>query len=76
MYIAWCLFSDFFTNTVLTCYHTIPTFNKAFEKVGKGENAGKQDFLLFPQCFFILVETNFNFLVTFILSSANPFNLV
>ena len=41
----------------LTLYHTIPTFNdpqteKPFENiVGKGENAGKQHFLLFPQCF-------------------------
>ena len=40
-------------------YCTILTFNnpekkKAFEnKVGKGENAGKQHFLLFPQCFLL-----------------------
>ena len=40
----------------MTLYHKIPTFNdpenKAFEKiVGKGENAGNQHFLNFPQCF-------------------------
>ena len=37
-------------------FHTIPTFNdrekEAFENVvGKGENAGNQHFLPFPQCF-------------------------
>ena len=42
---------------ILTVYHTILTFTnlekRAFEKniVGKGENAGNQHFLLFPQCF-------------------------
>ena len=40
----------------LTLYHTIPTFNdpveEAFENIlGKEENAGKQQFLLFPKCF-------------------------
>ena len=40
----------------LILYHTIPTFNdlenEAFENiVRKGENAGNQHFLLFPQCF-------------------------
>ena len=40
----------------LTLYHTIPTFNdpeeEGFENIaGKGENAGNQHFLLFPQCF-------------------------
>ena len=40
----------------LTLYHTIPTFNdperEPFEKlVGKGENAGNQHFVLFPQGF-------------------------
>ena len=40
----------------LTLYHTIPTLTilrkKALENtVGKGENAGNQHFLLFPQCF-------------------------
>ena len=40
----------------LTLYNTIPTLTtprkKAFENiVGKGENAGNQHFLLFPQCF-------------------------
>ena len=41
-------------------YHTIPIFddpekNKVFENiVGKGENAGYQYFLLFPQCFLLI----------------------
>ena len=40
----------------LTLYRTIPTYNnpekESFENiVGKGENAGNQHFLLFPQCF-------------------------
>ena len=44
--------------------------------VGKGENAGNQHFLLFPQCFpSIHPQKNFCFSVTFILSSANAFNL-
>ena len=42
----------------LTLYHTIPTLNipeeEGFGKhSGKGENAGKQDFLLFPECFLL-----------------------
>ena len=42
----------------LSLYHTIQTFNNsdkvALEKiVGKGENAGNQHFLLFPQCFLL-----------------------
>ena len=40
----------------LTLYHTIRLLTshktRAFEKiVGKGENAGNQHFILFPQCF-------------------------
>ena len=37
----------------LVLYHTIPTFNDPKEEniVGKGENAGYQHFLLFPQRF-------------------------
>ena len=31
--------------------HTIPTFNDPKNIVGKGGNAGKQHFLLLPQCF-------------------------
>ena len=43
-------------NAQITLYYTIPTFNdpdkEAFKNiVGKGENAGNQHFLLFPQCF-------------------------
>ena len=44
--------------------------------MGKGENAGNQHFLLFPQCFSTLSKTNFNFSATSIFSSANAFNLV
>ena len=45
----------------LTLYHTIPTFNdpenEAFRKhCGKGENAGNQHFLFFPQCFLPIPE--------------------
>ena len=49
---------DILLETALTLYHTIPTFTlttlwkKPFENiVGKGENAGNQHFLLFPQYF-------------------------
>ena len=40
----------------LTLYHTISTLTTRRDKpveniMGKGENAGKQHFLLFPQCF-------------------------
>ena len=49
---------------------------KPFENiVGKGENAGNQHFLLFPQCFLPVLKTIFNFSVTVALSSANTFNL-
>ena len=66
-------------NKVLTLYHTILTFNDPEKKpykntVRKGENAGNQCFLLFPQCFYF-PKRNFNFPVTFILSSASSFNL-
>ena len=42
----------------LTLYHTIPTFDNPKEEgfgntVGKQENAGKQHFVLFPQCFLL-----------------------
>ena len=47
----------------LALYHTIPTFNdlkkKALENiVEKGENAGKQYFLLLRQCFLLYKEKN------------------
>ena len=46
---------------------------KHFENiVGKGENAGNQNFILFPQCF---PKTNFKFSVTLFLCSAYAFNL-
>ena len=45
--------------------------------MGKGENAGEEHFLHFPQCFFFFNrhKTNINFSVTFILLSANAFHL-
>ena len=45
-------------NFCLTLYHTIPTHGKKpFEKImRKGENAGDQHFLLFPQCFCTSLE--------------------
>ena len=49
---------------------------KPFEKiVGKGENAGNQHFLLFPQCFQPFQTPKIIILSTLILSSANAFNL-
>ena len=46
-----------YVEKALSLYHTIPTFNvpekESLSKnfVGKGENAGNQYFLLFPQYF-------------------------
>ena len=49
---------------------------KPFEKiVGKGENAVNPAFSPLSTMFSTLLKTNFNFSVTFILSSANAFNL-
>ena len=65
----------------LTLCLTITTFNKPHKKepfenfVEKGENAGNQHFLLFPQCFSTLPKPNLNFSFTFIMSSANVFYL-
>ena len=43
--------------------------------VGKGENAGNQHFLLFPQCFLHFPKQNsFFFSLTFVLLSANALN--
>ena len=61
--------------------HIILTFNtcgkESFRKHGgKGENAGNQHFLLFPPFFLLYANTNFNFWVAIILSSANALNLV
>ena len=51
-FVVGCWISD----PILILFHTILTFDdpvkEAFENiVGKGENAGNQHFLLFPQCF-------------------------
>ena len=63
--------------TLITLYHTIPALKpKAFDNiVGKGENTGNYHFLLFPQCFLYLSNTKIIILATFILLSANAFNL-
>ena len=48
---------------------------KAFKNIkGKGENAGYEHFLLFPQCFYPSKD-NFNFLVALTFLSANAVNL-
>ena len=66
---------------ILTLCHTIPTFNYPKKKnplknvLRKGENAGNQHFFPFPTMFSTLPKTNFNFLVIFMLLSANAFNL-
>ena len=44
--------------------------------VRKGENAGNQHCLLFPQCFLSFQTQTTSFIVTFNLSSAKSFNLV
>ena len=65
----------------VTFYHTIPTFNtsekESFSKtiVEKGEIAGNQHFLLFPQCFLLFPAQILNFKVRIIFSSANASNL-
>ena len=43
--------------------------------VEKGENAGNEHISPFPTMFSTCPETNFSFSVTFILLSANTFNL-
>ena len=51
-------------------------YDKPFENVvGKGESAGNQHFLLLPQCFLSFLGKKKKKSVTFILSSANAFNL-
>ena len=50
----------------------IPTFKNT---AGRGENAGDQHFLLFPQCFPSYERKKIMFWVTFNLSSTNAFNL-
>ena len=60
-------------------YHPVPTLmslgKKHFENiVGKGENVGKQQFLVFLQCFLSFLK-QFSILVTSILSSASAFKL-
>ena len=66
----------YFSTKLITAQSLLLTTlrKKVFENiVGKGENAGNQHFLFFPQCF--QPKSNFSFLVAFTLSSANAFNL-
>ena len=50
---------------------------KALENtLGKGENAGNNHFLLFPQCFLLYHKEKSSFQQHLIMSSANAFNLV
>ena len=69
-------FEAILENKALSLPHN-PDFDDPKKKalkniVGKGENAGNQHFLFFPQCFLLYQGV----LVTFKLSSANAFNLV
>ena len=51
-------------------------YKNPFENIlGKGENAGNQHFLFFQQCFLAFPKEISIILVTFILSSADVFNL-
>ena len=58
----------------LTLYHTILTF-KYLEKEAFCKHCRKPAFSPLPTMFSTLPKINFNFLVPFILSSANAFNL-
>ena len=58
MLAIWSSLTPYLHDKNLTLYRTIATFNeltlkeKTFENnMEKGENAGNQHFLLFPQCF-------------------------
>ena len=85
VYYASTILNIFFFNVAFTklgsnLYHEFPSFNDSqgepFENiVGKEENAGKPAFSSFPTTFSTFLKTNFNFRVTFILLSANAFNL-
>ena len=60
------------TNLITTQSRLLTTLQqKLFENiVGKGENAGYQHFLLFPQCFLPIPNKNFCFWIAFMLSYA------
>ena len=62
----------------LTLYKTIPTFNdpekEGLESNGKTRKCWLPAFAPFPTIISTLAQTNFNFSVTFILSSPNAFN--
>ena len=63
----------------LTLYHTIPTFNdpekEGLENSEKTRKCWLPAFSPFPTIIFTPAKTNFNFSVTFILSSPNALNL-
>ena len=55
----------------------MPNEKDSFENIViKGENAGNQHFLLFPQCFLPYQKHKPTTIVTINLSHANAFNLV
>ena len=68
----------FYNQFQLTLYHTIPTFNdpetEGFENV-VGKKMKMLVFSPFPTMFSTLPKPNLNISFTFILSSANAFNL-
>ena len=60
----------------MTDFQYFKSVKEVFESiVEKGENAGNQHFLKFSTMFSTHHQTHFNFSTTFILSSANAFNL-
>ena len=66
-------------SSYLTLYHKITTFNDPVTSnlsiVRKGENAGKQHFLLFLQRFLLFPRQNLLFGVTFICRLKNSLSL-
>ena len=65
--------------TILALFKTTPGFHSPTEEsfsknCGKGENAGSQHVLLFPQCFLAYLRQKSSFKQY--LSSANAFNFV
>ena len=70
------MINDFFLNTLekQLCVLTSRGMLRSENIVGKGENAGDQHFLLFPQCFLPFPKQISIFSVTFTLLSANALN--
>ena len=59
----------------ITHYHTIQNFNDPVKTLLEKEKMLLTTFSPFPTMFTTLFKSRFNFKVTFILSSANAFNL-